>query len=317
MLSQISSHIKQVLSNFSEEDSIIFNNIQYKINKDNFIEIKKNPDNTNKLITFIDGGQAEILSTGNFCLSFIRVAAITFQNEKKIKQEIKEFFLFTKSVYKNNELYYESKIFGENIINEQNLTISSNDSTIKIGSERAPITKITNMARRFSELALANSSNSDYILLDGTLEKTFLNEEKYLDKLNEKLNSKVSALAKSSSLFTTSGNSPVILLDKIGPNESWTYEINQKTSFVKLNNKANHVFRFEGNKEILANLINNSNDALFLGYPYGLILADKLARVSNQEKKSLIMQILLKSENKEIADYLHSSNAHDILDRIG
>jgi len=219
MLSQISSHIKQVLSNFSEEDSIIFNNIQYKINKDNFIEIKKNPDNTNKLITFIDGGQAEILSTGNFCLSFIRVAAITFQNEKKIKQEIKEFFLFTKSVYKNNELYYESKIFGENIINEQNLTISSNDSTIKIGSERAPITKITNMARRFSELALANSSNSDYILLDGTLEKTFLNEEKYLDKLNEKLNSKVSALAKSSSLFTTSGNSPVILLDKIGPKE--------------------------------------------------------------------------------------------------
>ena len=126
----------------------------------------------------------------------------------------------------------------------------------------------------------------------------------------------VSALAKSSSLFTTSGNSPVILLNKIGLSNCWSYFLTDKTYFVKLNQKAKHVFRFEGNKEVLPYLINNSNDALFLGYPYGLIFVDKIARISNSEKNSLKMNFLLRKDNQEIAEYLNTSNAHEILDNI-
>jgi hypothetical protein len=309
MLSQISSHIKTVLTNFTEDDSIIFNNSLHKINKENFSTIKPN---NHKSITFIDGGQAEIFTTGNFNLSLIRIAAITFQHNEKINQTIKQFYIFTRAKYTNNDLIYESKIFGDKFIDENHLTVSSNEQTIKSGSQRASITAVANVARRFAELALASTISSDFILLDGTLERTFLNEEKYLAKLNN-----VSALAKSSSLFTISGNSPVMLLNRIGPNNSWRYQINHKTSFVKLNQKARHVFRFEGNNDILPFMINNSTDALFLGYPYGLILADKLARVTNQEKKSLAMQLLLKSDNKDLTSYLHSSNAHEILDNLG
>jgi hypothetical protein len=304
MLKEISNHIKQVLNNFSENDSILFNNQTYKINKDNFEEIISQ---NNKSITFIDGGQAEIISAGNFCLSFIRVAAITFKNNKKIDHQKKEFYLFTKATYNKNDLIYESEIFGDTIINKDDLTISSNNKTIAT-TERAPISKISNMARRFAELALAKTFSNN-IILDGTLETTYPNEEKYLPQ-------QASALAKSSSLFTTSGNSPVILLNKIGPKYTWNYKINENTSFVKLHKNSKHVFRFEGNIEALSYLINNSNDTLFLGYPYGLILADKLARVSNEEKKSLKMQFLLKAENKDIANYLYSLNAHDILDNL-
>jgi hypothetical protein len=358
MLTQISQEIKSMLSKFSAEDNIIFNNKVIKIDKDNFQQIETE-SNENKTIAFIDGGQAEIISTGNFCLSFIRVGAVFFYGNEKIKQIKKEFYLFTKSKYLNEDLYYESKIFGNKIINEEDLFISSNDSSIKTGSERAPISKITNMARRFAELSLAKEIEDevDFIILDGTLEKTFKNEDKYLSELNET----VSALAKSSSLFTTSGNSPVVLLNKMGLEGCWSYFLENKlenpkmdypteqtpeyspifqngfsghsslntttscealkparnkTYFVKLNSKAKHVFRFEGNKKVFPYLVNNCNDALFLGYPYGLIFVDKIARVTNSEKNSLKMNILLRKDNQEIAEYLSTNNAHDILDNL-
>ena len=306
MLNQISQEIKSMINSFSAEDNIVFNNKVIRINKDNFQEIVLNE---NKTLAFIDGGQAEIISTGNFCLSFIRIAAVFFQNNKKINQIKKEFYLFTKSKYLNEDLYYESKIFGNKIINEEDLLISSNDSSIKTGSERAPISKITNMARRFAELSLAKEIQADHIILDGTLEPTFKNEEKYIPN-------NASALAKSSSLFTTSGNSPVILLNIIGLSNCWSYFLENKTYFVKLNQKAKHVFRFEGNREALPHLVSNSKDALFLGYPYGLIFVDQIARVSNSEKNSLKMNFLLRKDNQEIAEYLSTSNAHEILDNI-
>ncbi|HLC52028.1 MAG TPA: hypothetical protein VJI98_02170 [Candidatus Nanoarchaeia archaeon] len=304
MLTEISSHIRQILTHFTEDDSIIFNNTLYKINNNNFQEIIPQKG---KSITFIDGGQAEILSTGNFCLSFIRIVGITFKDKKKIQSK-KEFYLFTKAVYKNKDLIFESKIFGDKLIEEADLIISSNDQTIKTSIERASIAKVSNIARRFAELALAKIIKSDFILLDGTLEQSYPNEEKYL--------SSISALAKSSSLFTSSGNSPVILLNKIVIDKSWIYQINERTFFVKLHPKAKHVFRFDGNTEILPFLTENSKDALFLGYPYGLILADKQARITNEEKNSLAMQFLLRKENQEIANYLNSINAHEILDQL-
>ncbi len=313
MLRKISQEIKSTLTNFSTEDKIIFNNQQIEINKDNFQPLLN--DNTEKTIAFIDGGQAEIISTGNFCLSFIRVFSQVFKDNKKVSSDKNEFYLFTRAKWINDDLYYESKIFPlqDKIVNETDLLISSNDSSIKSGTERAPINKITNMARRFAELSLASTSPADFVVLDGILDPSFKNESVYLAKLGDN----VSALAKSSSLFTISGNSPVVFLNKIGPLGCWNYFLEGKTNFVKLNEKAKHVFRFDGNKTVLPYLLNNCQDALFLGYPYGLVFVDKVARVSNVEKKSLTMNFLLREENMGIVDYLTTSNAHEILDNLG
>ena len=159
MLNEISSYIKNQINYFSNDDSLIFNNKVIDINLDNFSSLGIN---NGKSIAFIDGGQAEIISSGNFCLSFIRVAAIIFNNGNK-KNIIKEFYLFTKSKFIDNDLFYESKIFGDELINENDLLISSKDSSIKVGSERAPINKVSNMARRFAELSMANKLNVDFI----------------------------------------------------------------------------------------------------------------------------------------------------------
>lgn len=314
MLDTISQHLKAKIQQFPSSDKILFNNKLLEINKAHFEPISKNCPS--KSIAFVDGGQAEILSAGNFCLSFIRVGALVYSNNKKVKDYKHEFFLLTTAKYESGEVAYGSTIFpvhGVKMIDERDLLISSTDATIKTSLERASITQMPNMARRFAELALAALVTADVVVLDGTLEPSFRNEEKYLSRLAPN----ACALAKSSSLFTASGNSPVVLLNKLSPVGCWSYFVEDSTYFVKLHEKAKHIFRFIGNRNFLPYLVENSKDALFLGYPYGLIAVDKSARVSNEERKSLKMNFLLKAENREIAEYLSATNAHDILDNLG
>ncbi|MDO8511065.1 MAG: hypothetical protein Q7S55_02765 [Nanoarchaeota archaeon] len=313
MLNKISKELKEKIQQFPSSDKILFNNKLIEINKNNFEQIPLS--SSLKSIAFIDGGQAEIISAGNFCLSFIRVGALVYQNNKIIKNQKHEFYLLTTAKYEHYEVVYESKIFSEGmpLVDEQDLLISSTDNTIKKGVERASITVIPALARRFAELALSATISADIIVLDGILDPSFRNEEKYLSKLP----AQVCAIAKSSSLFTASGNSPVVLLNRLSPSWCWSYVVENDSYFVKLHEKARHVFRFTGNRNFLPFLVENSKDAIFLGYPYGLIAVDRFARVSNEEKTSLKMNILLKAENKEIAEYLSTTNAHDILDNLG
>ncbi len=93
--------------------------------------------------------------------------------------------------------------------------------------------------------------------------------------------------------------------------------VDGKTYFVKLHPESQHIFRFEGDPILLPALVSQCGDALFVGYPYGLILADKFARVSNEEKRSLRMSFLLRNENRILRSYLNSMNAHEILDGMG
>ncbi len=314
VIPQISRYIKESLQ-FTGEDSLIFNRRLFAVSQDRFAPLQAGSGRT---ITFIDGGQAEIISAGNFCLSFIRVFAQSFKDSQKTGSARNEFYLFTRARYLSEDLFYESIIFpcfplDEKLVDENDLLISSNDSSIRRGSEGGPVGAVAGMARRFAELKLAAKADSDFIVLDGTLQPAFPNEEKYLSALGKN----VCALAKTSSLLTVSGNSPAVLLNKLAALPGWSYFVDGRTYFVKLNEKARHVFRFEGDKEILPFLAGHCHDALFPGYPYGLILADKLARVSNSEKSSLKMSFLLREENREIGDYLNSTNAHEILDTLG
>lgn len=314
MLPQIGLYIREYLHSFPSQDKILFNSSVIQTDAAFFTSLS--PSAVRKTIAFVDGGQAEILSAGNFCLSFVRIGAVFLEGDAKIKQLKHEFYLFTKARYDGKEVCYDSRIFpvgNKTLLEEKYLAVSSTDSSIRIGMERAPITAISTMARRFAELQLAASLNADYVLLDGTLEPTLKNEDAYLSLLPPS----VSALAKTCSLFTASGNNPLMMLNKIAGEGCWKYHLENKTFFIKLHEKAKYVFRFEGNPEILPHLVQNSRDALFLGYPYGLILADQLARVSNEEKKSLRMNFLLRLENKEIREYLNATNAHEILDGLG
>ena len=94
--------------------------------------------------------------------------------------------------------------------------------------------------------------------------------------------------------------------------------------FIKLNNKAEYVFRLDIFKEqkfdineVLSVLVDNSNDLTFPGYPYGLLLSDRFARVSNEEKEYLRTLLQSKIGNKwsKLSKYVNL-DVHEILDNI-
>ena len=190
--------------------------------------------------------------------------------------------------------------------------------------ERGAINKAGELARRKAELLLAKEvcSEADWVVLDGTLEEKLPEEKEILDNLP----ANVCALAKSCSLITSKGRSATSRVSLVGPkNSRWSYFLDQerkrKTFFVRLNEKSNHVFRFEtfsDNDEIFEALAANSTDPVFTGYPYGLIYADQRARVSNQEAALLKTKLfsLIKKVNTGSDLTKLNNSAHDVLDCI-
>ncbi len=307
MLKEVQQDIVTFIQNFPQNDTFL----QSTISKNNFTPLI--PSSEEKVIAFIDGGEATLINGASFSVSLIRVATIYFKGKKKIKQTILSFYLLTTAKNHNGQLFYEGKIYSltPKEFSLPDLFFSSYDETIRLGTEQASLTTISHVARRFAELKTAAQVSADFIILDGTLQKAYNNEEKYLSNLAKN----VGALAKTSALYTKDANNPSALLHSLAPDGCWSYS-KKNISFVKLHPKSSHIFRYEGDTNALPPLLFLSCDAFFVGYPYGLIAADQLARVSNEEKKSLILRFILGKNSKSFMPYLNSQNAHEILDKI-
>ncbi len=306
MLDEVGRALRSSLI-YPQDDSFIFNGSQYSYDPSHFSQLHLSSNMNDKDITFIDGGQAHIIEAGNFCVSFIRIAAVTCKG--KIKDHtLREFFVIVRATNQHNQLMFTTSFFPQQHFN---VVISSKDESLTTSNKTATITSVVNMVRRFGELQLASSITSGFVVLDGTLDATYPKEEEYLANLGED----VCAIAKSSSLFMKSGNNANVFLMR-KKQGTWQYTLNAQTSFVKLHSKSKHVFRMDGNSQLAHSLLDNSSDPVFLGYPYGLILSDKIARVSNHEKRQMQTTLLLDSRNKDIVEYLSTTNAHDILDNL-
>ncbi|MBW2980906.1 DNA double-strand break repair nuclease NurA [Candidatus Woesearchaeota archaeon] len=340
---EIINKIVESLTNDSPNDAEAypyFSDKSYKtfrIEKKNFNDIKKS--SANNSLCFIDGGNTELLQSANNSLQLIRVHYTTYKGNKRIKSKKFELFALITAEERDGKVLYKTRLFDNILnINEADLIFDPFDPTIKTGIHQIKISRIGGIARRFCELKLAETmidglEKDDVIILDGFLQSSATNEKKYLDALYKKSLDKgiiVSALSKTSTLLTTKGHSISNILDSISPNNSWYYypvaEANNPSHqadifFIKLNEKSRYTFRFELYKKqkydinaVLNMLARNSKDPVFLGYPYGLIEADRFARVSNQEKEYLKM--ILHTKLKDKWSSLNSLNAHDILDNI-
>ena len=310
----------------------------HKIDAKNFHQIEKII--SSKKIAFVDAGNAEIIGSANFSLNLIRVSYVIYQNNKKIKIKKFEILAFIQAVNQNNEISYKTSFFKtKNFIELDEISFSSFDHNLMFGTNRAEISSVANAIRRFAELKLAkmisDEKSAEIIVLDGNLQSTLTNENKYLNELYEscsKYNVILSALSKTTSLFADNGNLLSVILDSISNIQSWFYypiaDIKKPSHkaeifFVKFHDKSKHIFRFEifnqqksNAEEAINALASNCIDPIFIGYPYGLVDADRIARVSNQEKESLKTIFLVKLKSKNIEKYLSSVNAHEILDRI-
>jgi len=334
-----------------------------KIDIKNFHQIKRSA--LNKKIAFIDGGNAEIIGSANFSLNFIRTACVVYRNNKKASAKRSEFFALINTISHDNDIYYKASFFslkGQNLLEEP--CFSSFDHTLMLGTNRAEISSVANAIRRFAELRMAKTMSErhnfcDIIVLDGILQSTITDENKYLNELYESCSKNkviLAALSKTTSLFTDDGNLLSAILGSISALPVWFYHpiaeiksVNHKAEmfFVKLHEKSRYVFRLEifneqkaKAEETINELSSNCIDPIFIGYPYGLIEADKAGRVGNEEREFLktIFSVKLNntsprgltnesektsprglwnaSDKKNIENYLNSANAHEILDKI-
>jgi len=278
--------------------------------------------------------------------------------EKSMPRRI-EFFSSTYSRVTSNQVFYDTSVFPvheehRNMIPaESDLSFDSLDRTVTIGTQRADIERVASIARVFAEWQFATEivkhelEKGDILVVDRTLQTTFKNEHNYLTNLVNSAKKKgviVTGLSKTSALFTDTGLSLMGALSKLaeddGMDEEWYFPIaeiyrldhNAMVLAVKLNRDAKRIFRYEIQREqfgelseeqingIFTHFVKNSSDLTFPGYPYGLIDADRFARVSLQEveyyKALMFSQLSNVGKWEKLSRHIRAKDAHDVLNML-
>lgn len=268
-------------------------------------------DDHQRTIAFLDGGQADMFLSTTFCLSLIRIATIIFQGGKRRSSQIREgtiLVTFTGKGYRGE--YFPRQ--GAAPFTVQ--TFSLEDDSLQVGWQLPTPERIVSVLRRLAELAVAAEVSADksidVVVIDGLLQQTLRVEKPYLAALG----SPVIGLAKTSSVKGVHQPNPVSLLQQ-GPSQRWYFPWDEKNAWVKLHPHTKHLFHVMGDFNLLPDLALYSSDASFLGYPYGLMAVDQLARISHQEKELLRAQVLARHASW-LEPYLSTGNAHAILDRL-
>jgi hypothetical protein len=341
IINEISKKINDNSINYDDE-KILFSSSNYKslrIVKENFHYFRR--EASSKKIAFIDGGDMVIFSNSSFSLHFVRTYGHIIQKNKTIKSLKSEFYILVNAKGTDDKIFYESQIIPVLGAVPKAISIDSMDNRIKDGVERASITKVCSIIRKSAELLLARDllkhmGSGDMVVLDGTLEAKFELEEEQFNLLYNSAIEKnilITALSKSTNLLSSNGRTIQTVLLKNAPDNIWYYhpvvDINIKSHqaemyFVKLHTKSKNIFRFEINKnqvklvdpsKVLGFLAMNSRDLILPGYPYGLIKADKFARVSVNETQILKTRFNTKLK-KEVRESLNLNNVHEVLDSI-
>ncbi|MBI5072342.1 hypothetical protein HZA99_00840 [Candidatus Woesearchaeota archaeon] len=306
--------------------------IPLELTKENFTKII--PKQTDKTMIFIDGGNAEILKTPDYSIQFLRFAAVGFQKNKKIFQKKREGYLLVFPKKMESTIYYTTKGYGE-LADFPELILSPKELPQKNGTSITKLSTAGDLFRSLYEIHFAAKQleHDEIIVLDRALLPENGFEEEAFTELGEHAANKnaiVCGLNKTTTLLCNTGESIATHLHSFQQKGSWLYQNvfathdikhNATTNFVKLHPKAKYIFRFEiaaqnkqSTEDVVSFLASLSNDAAFIGYPYGLIVADQFARVSNREKE-LLQTLFFQYVGTDFAT--HTVDAHNILDTMG
>jgi len=336
MEKEIAEKVIEKLSSITESTG---KNVQFSasgyeavdFDKENFHSI----NGSDGRVVFIDGGNNSVFESSRFSLQFARIYWTLYSDNKRVKSSKKEFFVLASSSSSSIEL---EMFGGESGVKR----IDAFDKNLSKGGHRVNVSEAANAVRKLAEvqeaIELVDSLNSgDIIALDRDLQVSVTGEKEVLDLLFEKAYAKgvvVCGICKTTRLFTDTGDSVVAAISSISPSGEWAYyplaKINTDSHkaemmIVKLHSKSKYIFRFEIFEKqkdkvssVLGVLKKNASDPVFLGYPYGLIEADKMARVGNDEAEYLKVKLTSKAGDKrdKIINYMKTVDAHSVLDNI-
>ncbi|MBW2969916.1 hypothetical protein KY309_02290 [Candidatus Woesearchaeota archaeon] len=282
---------------------------------------------TGPRLVFVDSGSGRVLAGPSVCVDFVRLYSCWYEDNVRVDRELREFFLVVSAFQKGLDLGFEVVLFDLNGLEKEKFSFDAFDPVLCFGGRRAEPSAVVSYVRKLLELRFVDElcnklSKDDVIVRDGDLEARGDLMETVWHSLRVSSQRKgvvVLGLAKTSVLCTDSGNSALVALRKIAPSGSWFYYTGGSVGFVKLHPSSKYVFRCDVmpfDRDSLPKswsaLAANAEDPAFLGYPYGLVDADKFAQVAKDELSQLRARFAVQS--KEVFSSVESAlDAHDLL----
>lgn len=290
--------LKKIDRTFSNFDFFLLDGKKFQFNSSRFSSF--DVSSSSKKTFFIDGGVAEIVSAPGFSVHFIRTCCVCVDVDGSKKVSVGEFFV--ESVIDNVEEGTCSAsvipVVG-NFIGDfrfsKNFFFGSNEFSSSLCSSAGGI------ALRLAELAIAEDVCKEkdvVVVLDGCLSSKDLlcsDAIKNLKEVSKSFGSFVVGVSKSSQALVPSGMSLSEAFFNLCSFNRWFYSVYSafySVFFVKFNEFSDRSFRvdcfdFVSFKDIVSCLSFCCKDLSCPGYPEGLVFADSISRVSNDEKDLL------------------------------
>lgn len=306
-------------------------------------------------MAFVDGGNGTVAESPNFVISLNRLYCGLFRGRDRTgappDPRIEFFSLVVRRAAHTDTEYmteYDVSLFPHD---ESHRRYMPTEYDVKASIRNAPTgsdPRIPSLSRSLGEWRMARAAvqaleSGDILVMDGSLTTLDRIESRYAQDLYRSAQDRgvvVCALAKTSRLLTRGGEP---LLDRVHEISAgtghgmWCIEVAEQVSShdrgfvmaVKLHPNAVFPFRFEILREqflemdnaekdrILSSMAANSCDVSFLGYPYGLVDADRYAQVRNSDVA--MYRALLESRLRmdgDLAGILRSMRAYGAHERL-
>lgn len=292
---------------------------------------------TGRKVCCVDGGNNKIFESPTDSVHLIRTYFNIFRGEKRV-ESIEPSSAFLISRFDGQEARAELKVVSGSIpFSRSNFIFKESEM-----EEKSPISA-GHTVRKYLEWETLQYAVEEYLeeedilVRDGVLQTTVESERRYAKEAYKSVEENevvLVGIAKTSSLMTTK-NYPLIASVQSIARESdknmWYYypiarndhpDHKGEMYIVKYHPSSKYAFRTEfyrgsdvNEEEVLGELAFQAKDPIFLGYPYGLVDADKRARVTDEE----IDYLKNMCDNRMAAsfrDKINSCNAHDRLSNI-
>jgi hypothetical protein len=252
---------------------------------------------------FVDGGNGTVFESATARVEFVRVYGCIYEGKKRVATKKEEGLILLKRE--------QGRIVATGYGISLSLSLPEDDPELQVGREKVSLGSVANLARYLLECNFLGSFGKEctHLVRDGSVVANNRYEQEALDALPKGL----CGLSKTHSLSA----------QITGPG-SWVSPLEERdgvlVGMVKLHPESKYTFRLDALEltGVAAALAETAGDPAFPGYPYPLIEADQLGRVSNQEIEQLKMRFAVEAGSawKELEKQQHATDAHGVLDRI-
>ncbi|MDD5182287.1 MAG: DNA double-strand break repair nuclease NurA [Candidatus Nanoarchaeia archaeon] len=265
----------------------------------------------------IDGGSATIIDGATWCISKLKVGVVSYKNGKRLSEKVEGFML---GISKNK--------------NKLSSKLQPHIEGFRLESGKSSMEDLENASRSILEWLklrqlVLQANKGDIILRDGAFSSDDAYEKSLINGVIELCKQKgihLVGICKTSRASTPGGRPLIGMLNEFSSKEfhdkKWIYD-EGGTAIAKLHEKSDFCFRIESSHvNLLPNALSHicyySTDPEFIGYPYPLLKADKIARVRDFEKNNdnRKAKMLAKSLGNQFMEFDERATlVHDMLDK--